>query len=125
MSRRPNHSWAAARAGRRLTPAARGPYATLSRTVRWGKSRWSWKTSATRRSSAGIARDPSASSLDPDRIDPDDEQAVAAWAKRLDATPQEVREAVRAVGGQAADVEMHLKGSRSTTNSDRVRELGG
>lgn len=63
--------------------------------------------------------------VDPDRIDPDDEQAVAAWAKRLDATPQEVREAVRAVGGQAADVEMHLKGSRSTTNSDRARELGG
>lgn len=63
--------------------------------------------------------------VDPDRIDLDDEQAVAAWARRLDATPQELREAVQAVGAKAADVEMHLKGSRSTTNSDRVRELGG
>lgn len=62
--------------------------------------------------------------VDPDRIDLDDEQALAAWAKRLDATPQELREAVQAVGAKAADVEMHLKGSRSTTNSDRVRELG-
>ena len=62
--------------------------------------------------------------VDPDRIDLDDEQAVAAWASRLDATPQELREAVQAVGAKAADVELHLKGSRSTTNSDRVRELG-
>ena len=31
----------------------------------------------------------------------------------------------RNVGDKAADVEMHLKGARSTTNSDRVRELGG
>jgi hypothetical protein len=28
------------------------------------------------------------------------------------------------VGDKAADVEMHLKGVRSTTNADRVRELG-
>lgn len=63
--------------------------------------------------------------VEPDRIDLDDEQAAAAWAKRLDATPEQLREAVRAVGDKAADVEMHLKGARSTTNSDRVRELGG
>jgi hypothetical protein len=61
---------------------------------------------------------------EPDRIVLDDEQAVAAWAKRLDATPEELREAVQAVGDKAADVEMHLKGVRSTTNADRVRELG-
>jgi hypothetical protein len=63
--------------------------------------------------------------VEPDRIDLEDEQAAAAWAKRLDATPEQLREAVEAVGEKAADVEMHLKGARSTTNSDRVRELGG
>lgn len=63
--------------------------------------------------------------VEPDRIDLDDPQAAAAWAQRLDATPQQLRQAVQAVGDKAADVEMHLKGARSTTNSDRVRELGG
>lgn len=62
---------------------------------------------------------------EPDRIDLADDAAVQAWAKRLDATPEELRDAVRAVGDRAADVEMHLKGARATTNSDRVRELGG
>lgn len=61
----------------------------------------------------------------PDRIDIDDEQATAAWAKRLDATPEELREAVRAVGDKAPDVELHLKGVRSTTNAERVRDSGG
>jgi lipase chaperone LimK len=63
--------------------------------------------------------------VQPDRIDIQDEQAVARWAKKLDATPEQLREAVGAVGDKAADVEMHLKGARSTTNSDRVKELGG
>ena len=63
--------------------------------------------------------------MEPDRIVLDDEQAVAHWAKKLDATPQQLREAVGAVGDKAADVEMHLKGARSTTNADRVHELGG
>jgi hypothetical protein len=61
----------------------------------------------------------------PDRIDVDDPQALAAWAKKLDATPEQLRDAVQAVGDKAADVEVHLKGVHSTTNSDRVRELGG
>ena len=63
--------------------------------------------------------------VEPDRIDVDDEQACAQWARKLDATEEQLREAVAAVGNKAADVEMHLKGARSTTNSDRVRELGG
>lgn len=63
--------------------------------------------------------------VQPDRIDLQDEQAAAHWAKKLDATPEQLREAVEAVGDKAADVEMHLKGTRSTTNSDRVKELGG
>ena len=69
--------------------------------------------------------EPSQPGVQPDRIDLDDPQAAAAWAKRLDATAEELRQAVQAVGDRAADVEMHLKGTRSTTNSDRVRELGG
>lgn len=63
--------------------------------------------------------------VQPDRIDVQDDQEVARWARKLDATPEQLREAVRAVGDKAADVEMHLKGARSTSNSDRVRELGG
>lgn len=63
--------------------------------------------------------------VQPDRIDLGDEQDVARWAKKLDATPEQLREAVQAVGDKAADVEMHLKGARATTNSDRVKELGG
>ena len=63
--------------------------------------------------------------VQPDRIAADDAQALERWAKKLDATPDQLREAIAAVGDKAADVEMHLKGARSTSNSDRVRELGG
>ncbi|HEY0825822.1 MAG TPA: DUF3606 domain-containing protein [Ramlibacter sp.] len=63
--------------------------------------------------------------VQPDRIDLNDEQAAAHWARQLDATPEQLREAVQAVGDRVADVEMHLKGTRSTSNSDRVKELGG
>lgn len=68
---------------------------------------------------------PNSPGVEPDRIDVQDEQALARWAQRLDATPQQLRDAVRAVGDKAADVEMHLKGSRSSSNEDRVKELGG
>jgi lipase chaperone LimK len=63
--------------------------------------------------------------VQPDRINVQDEQELARWAKKLDATPEQLREAVHAVGDKAADVEMHLKGARASTNSDRVKELGG
>ncbi len=63
--------------------------------------------------------------VEPDRIDLSDEHATAQWADKLDTTPEQLREAVHAVGDKVADVEMHLKGSRSTSNSDRVKELGG
>jgi hypothetical protein len=62
--------------------------------------------------------------IEPDRINVADSQARLHWARKLDATEDQLREAVRAVGDKAADVEMHLKGSHSTTNSDRVSELG-
>jgi hypothetical protein len=63
--------------------------------------------------------------VEPDRIDLEDREAMSFWARRFDATPEQLREAVAAVGDKAADVEMHLKGARSTSNSDRVKELGG
>lgn len=52
-------------------------------------------------------------------IDLNDDANVRAWAKKLDASPEQIREAVEAKGNQAADVEMHLKGSHATTNADQ------
>jgi hypothetical protein len=63
-----------------------------------------------------------AAGSDPERIDVNDPQACAEWARKLDATEEELRESVAAVGNRASDIEMHLKGVRSTTNSDRMRE---
>ena len=63
--------------------------------------------------------------VEPDRIDLQDPQGLERWAKQLDATPEQLREAVQAVGDRAADVEAHLKGVRSSSNSERVHELGG
>ena len=61
--------------------------------------------------------------VNPDLIDINEPAACAHWAKKLDTTEAQLRDAVADVGSKAADVEMHLKGSHSTTNSDRVREL--
>ncbi|WBY03914.1 DUF3606 domain-containing protein [Ramlibacter tataouinensis] len=58
----------------------------------------------------------------PDRIDPNDPQSRARWTRELDCTEDQLREAVRAVGADASDVELHLKGARSSTNADRVHE---
>ena len=62
---------------------------------------------------------------DPDRIDLNSDTSLAEWAKKLDVTEAQLKEAVAAVGERATDVEMHLKGSRSTTNTERVEEAGG
>ena len=62
--------------------------------------------------------------IEPDRIDINDPAALAMWAKKLDVSENQLREAVTAVGDTAADIEMHLKGSHSTTNADRINELG-
>lgn len=53
------------------------------------------------------------------RIDVEEDAGLRDWAKKFDVTPEQIREAVGAVGDQAADVEMHLKGTRSTTNADQ------
>jgi hypothetical protein len=56
------------------------------------------------------------------RINTRHAQELRTWARKLDATPQQVKEAVQAVGAEADKVEEHLKGSRATTNSERVGE---
>lgn len=60
-----------------------------------------------------------------DRIDLADPQARDRWMRELDVTEQQLREAVQAVGDRASDVELHLKGVRSSTNDDRVQGAGG
>lgn len=60
-----------------------------------------------------------------ERIDIDDATDLSAWAKKLDTTAEQLKDAVAEVGPLAADVEMHLKGTRSTTNADRVEDAGG
>ena len=49
---------------------------------------------------------------------------IRRWADEFDATPDQIREAIRAVGPRPADIELHLKGSRSSSNSDRVHDAG-
>ncbi|MDM0032253.1 DUF3606 domain-containing protein [Variovorax sp. J22P271] len=61
-------------------------------------------------------------SVGPDSIDLNSDSSVTEWAEKLDVTAAQLKEAVAAVGNRATDVEMHLKGSRSTTNVERVDE---
>jgi len=56
---------------------------------------------------------------DRDRINIHQEYELRDWAKKFDATPEQIKEAVQAVGDRADKVEMHLKGSRSSTNADQ------
>lgn len=53
------------------------------------------------------------------RINMSEEYELRDWATKLDATPMQIRQAVKAVGDGAADVEMHLKGSHATANADQ------
>jgi len=62
---------------------------------------------------------------EPDRIDLVSDASLAEWSKKLDVTEDQLKEAVAKVGDRATDVEMHLKGTRSTTNEERVKEAGG
>jgi hypothetical protein len=56
------------------------------------------------------------------RIDVQHEAELQQWARKLDASEDQIKEAVQAVGDRASDVEEHLKGSRSTTNAERTRQ---
>ena len=62
---------------------------------------------------------------EPDRIDLTSDASMAEWAAKLDVSEAQLKEAVSKVGDRATDVEMHLKGSRSSTNEQRVKEAGG
>ena len=62
--------------------------------------------------------------MNPDHIDRNDADDVARWAADFDATAEQILEAIDVVGPKPPDVEMHLKGSRSTTNSERVADAG-
>lgn len=68
---------------------------------------------------------PKPSTGSPDHIDIDNAESLAEWAKKLNVTAEQLKEAAAAVGTLAADIEMHLKGSHSTTNADRIQEAGG
>lgn len=61
----------------------------------------------------------------PDRIDLTSDASMAEWSEKLAVTEDQLKDAVMKVGDRATDVEMHLKGSRSTTNKERVKETGG
>jgi len=67
------------------------------------------------------AQNPTAS---PDRIDTQSAASLVEWAGKLDVSEAQLKEAVAKVGDRATDVELHLKGSRSTTNTERVEETG-
>jgi hypothetical protein len=62
---------------------------------------------------------------DRERINVNEPYELRDWAKKLDATPEQIREAVQAVGDRADKVEMHLKGSRATSNASRESRAGG
>lgn len=60
----------------------------------------------------------------PNRINVAQASELEAWAKKLNASPEQIKDAVQAVGDLASDVEEHLKGSRSSTNAERTRRAG-
>ena len=56
---------------------------------------------------------------DRDRINVNQLYELRDWAKKFNATPEQIKEAVQAVGDRADKVEMHLKGSRSSSIASR------
>lgn len=58
------------------------------------------------------------------RINVSEDYELRDWAKKLDRTPEQIRDAVKTVGDRAADIEMNLKGSRATTNADQEARRG-
>jgi Protein of unknown function (DUF3606) len=57
-----------------------------------------------------------------DRIDLNDKAKCEQWVRKLNITHEQLREAVGAVGDNASDVEMHLRGSRATSNDEKVEK---
>jgi hypothetical protein len=55
---------------------------------------------------------------------PVSDKQVRSWATEFDVTEDQVHEAIAAVGTNPSDIELHLKGSRSSSNSDKVHDAG-
>lgn len=51
-------------------------------------------------------------------IDANDPADIERWTRELDVTEEQLTEAVAKVGDKAPDVELYLKGTRSSTNAD-------
>lgn len=51
-------------------------------------------------------------------IDKNDSAQIERWTREFNVTDEQLAEAIAKVGDNAADVELYLKGSRSTTNAD-------
>lgn len=59
------------------------------------------------------------------RINASQDHEVRDWSRKFDVTPEQLREAIEAVGDRADDVEMHLKGSRATTQAEQMKDAPG
>ena len=59
------------------------------------------------------------------RINASQDYEVRDWATKFDVTPEQLKEAIQAVGDRADDVEMHLKGSRATTQAEQMKDAKG
>lgn len=59
-----------------------------------------------------------------ERIDVNSDEALQRWERKLNVTAAQLKEAVTAVGNKAPDVEMHLKGTRASTNDDQIDKAG-
>jgi hypothetical protein len=59
-----------------------------------------------------------------ERIDVNSQESLQKWERKLDVTAAQLKEAVSAVGDKAPDVEMHLKGTRASTNDDQIDKAG-
>lgn len=58
------------------------------------------------------------------KIDLNDKASYERWMRELDVTHEQLREAVESVGPNAGEVEMHLKGTRASTNADQTEAAG-
>ena len=54
---------------------------------------------------------------DRNRININEDYELRVWSKKFDVSAEQLKEAVRAVGDHADAVEMHLKGSRASSNA--------
>ena len=58
---------------------------------------------------------PSSGSPTPQHIDADDDEQARRWARRFGVSTEELKDAVRAVGDEASEVEDYLKGGGRRT----------